>query len=123
MCYRNTSLTYGGPGGIRTPDRAVMSSEPYRLATGPYVVGMPGFDPGQEHPSGAKSFINASRVQRPPPNLIIIYNNIILSIKQERNGGPDRTRTRCLLNANQTLYPVELLALTLLIMYSRYGYG
>ena len=67
------------------------------------MVGMPGFDPGQEHPSGAKEFINLSRVQRPPPNLIIIYNNIILSIKQERNGGPDRTRTRYLLNANQTL--------------------
>jgi hypothetical protein len=31
------------------------------------MVGMPGFDPGQEHPSGAKEFISLSRVQRPPP--------------------------------------------------------
>lgn len=104
MCYRNTSLINwcaerdSNPQPIRY-ERTALPLSYQRII----LVGTPGFDPGQEHPSGAKEFINLSRVQHPPPNIIIIYNNIKIDIKQYKSGGPDRTRTRYLLNANQTL--------------------
>ena len=43
------------------------------LAQASRMVGTLGFDPSQEHPSGAKEFINLSRVQHPPPITKTIY--------------------------------------------------
>ena len=56
-----------------------------------FLVGVLGYDPSQEHPSGAKGFISPSRVQHP-----------------RRNGDPSRTRTCNIQLRRLMLYPVEL---------------